>query len=538
MDSWPTGSTKFVMEVQSWFCDGQHYDSGLGCNVGGPYQPVSQDPNYDNGQMYVKVNDGHAYVSYTTWYQPTTDARAVNMWDRGGDVAALDWYGGPNDCPPAPSNNPNYNLSQFTLSCGNKISYADASGQDMLNSIRYTLPAQRPGADMTLFLILDQGTWNGIACPKAGQTGQYYEPWCAANKMIADLNYALNDVNEAGVKPFYPSVAYFSSPNYFTVGGLPVIGFFQDEADDLIQCSTANPCIYDNANHTCTSQSLCFSEIYQAVTNWLNSQASPLGNNHYYRIFAYDSGCPKTTGGHPYSDGCYAWVKPYLFGNSGNVNTSDQLWSASAQPTLDTFYSDTKNGLTGANGQAALILGASFKGFDDYEANWATDRIITQGCGTTWLNTFNEPKKYFTGSPIPYMMVETWDDYEEGTETETGISNCLDDSSFTLQNPVGTTLKWSFTFDSSFYSVAFNPSTTINSFPVYASTDQQNYFLGGTAPAASCSYAGNPVQATCSVALPTYVPLPSGKTYYLVVQAQGQPMITNHISNNSVPYTP
>ena len=79
------------------------------------------------------------------------------------------------------------------------------------------------------------------------------------------------------------------------------------------------------------------------------------------------------------------------------------------------------------------MMGAAFKGFDDYEAGWATDRVLTQGFGTTWLNSIAEPKT-ITGANLSYMMIETWDDYEEGTETETGISNCLGDSSFTLES--------------------------------------------------------------------------------------------------------
>lgn len=114
----------------------------------------------------------------------------------------------------------------------------------------------------------------------------------------------------------------------------------------------------------------------------------------------------------------------------------------------------------------------------------------------------------------------------------------MEDSSFTLQPVTGTTLKWSFAFNNDSSGVNFNPSTTISGFPVYASTDQENYFLAGTAPANSCTYAGNPLQASCSVSLSPYAPLPGGKTYYLLVQAQGQPMITNHISNNVEKYIP
>jgi hypothetical protein len=410
-----TASTKVVAELQGWFCDGEHWDSGLDCLSGGTLIPVNQDQAYDDGNMYINLYEGHAYVSYTTWYQPTTDVRAVNMWDRGVDIGAFDWYGGPNDCPP--QNATSYALSQYTNACGTKFGYADAGYRDMVNSIRYTLPAQRAGANMTFFLIMDQGAWDAGACNTAGQN----EPWCATNKIISDLLYAETN--------------YVDSPSYNSVGGLPVIGFFQDESDYLAQCTSVNNCRYDDQGHTCTSQSSCFKGIYDTVTTWLNNQGSPFGNNHYYRIFAEDAGCPKAVAGHPDSDGCYMWVKPYKFGNSSNVTTTNQLWSANAQTALDTFYNDTKNGLTGANHQPALIMGSAFKGFDDYETGvgWFQDRIITQGCGTTWLNTFNEPKKYFTTTPIPYMMVATWDDYEEGTEIETGISNCLEDSSFVLQ---------------------------------------------------------------------------------------------------------
>ena len=113
------------------------------------------------------------------------------------------------------------------------------------------------------------------------------------------------------------------------------------------------------------------------------------------------------------------------------------------------------------------------------------------------------------------MMVATWDDYEEGTEIETGISNCLSDSSFHVSPPSGGQLGWQFDSYTTLYNVTFTTSSTISGFPVYASTDQMNYFLGGVAPTSGCTYSGsNPIHASCTVNLPTYVPLPGGNTYH------------------------
>jgi hypothetical protein len=50
---------------------------------------------------------------------------------------------------------------------------------------------------------------------------------------------------------------------------------------------------------------------------------------------------------------------------------------------------------------------------------------------------------------------------------------------------------------------------------------------------------GTYILVQCAVSLPgSGDGLTPGTQYTLVVQAQGQPMITNHLSNNSVSYTP
>ena len=46
-------------------------------------------------------------------------------------------------------------------------------------------------------------------------------------------------------------------------------------------------------------------------------------------------------------------------------------------------------------------------------------------CGQTYQDTFNLWKKYFPADqPIPFLMLETWNDYEEGSAIEPGIPTC------------------------------------------------------------------------------------------------------------------
>ena len=248
-------------------------------------------------------------------------------------------------------------------------------------------------------------------------------------------------------------------------------------------------------------------------------------------------------------------MKPHVYsGGPSQVTTATEGYNDTADPSLDTFYPDTQN-LTGANGQPALVMGAAFKGFDDYDASWwpgtgpteLQDKIITQGCGTTWLQTFSEPNTWYNPktNPLPYMMVETWDDYEEGTEIETGISNCLEDSSFALTPPangVQSTLAWTFNLENDYYNTKFTPQNTIHSFYLFSSTDGTHYSIQGPAIPnnPTCQYTSktNFIAASCIINLSSYGPWTTGQTYDLVIQALGQATITNHISNNSVSYVP
>jgi hypothetical protein len=149
-------------------------------------------------------------------------------------------------------------------------------------------------------------------------------------------------------------------------------------------------------------------------------------------------------------------------------------------------------------------VGATYKGFNDSLASWGLGRIMGQQCGQTWLQTFSEINSlYNSGKQLSGLQLVTWNDYEEGSEIESGISNCLTVSA-TIS---GNSLQWTIKGD----------GNTVDHYVAYISTDGQNLMPMGD------------VNATAnSVDLCSYS-IPNG-SYTLYLQAVGKPSMTNQIS--------
>jgi len=144
---------------------------------------------------------------------------------------------------------------------------------------------------------------------------------------------------------------------------------------------------------------------------------------------------------HVLSEGSYSWVMP---------TTSDYGMSY-----LTGFY-DTGMPLEGEE-----TIGASYKGFNDTLASWGSNRIMGQQCGQTWLQTFSKINAlYDTGNQLEALQLVTWNDYEEATEIESGIDDCISISA----SISGTSLQWN----------AAGDDSTIDHFVPYISADGQN----------------------------------------------------------------
>jgi hypothetical protein len=259
------------------------------------------------------------------------------------------------------------------------------------------------------------------------------------------------DLTQQAIKDLtYAYNTFEQSPAYMRVSGRPLVFFFDPDR--------------------------------YATLNWSLIASSVPGNPMF--IFQNSGGFT-----HASSSGSYAWVI------INTTNASD--WS---QSYLDNFY---KTGLTYP---AELTFAGTYKGFNDTLAAWGKNRIMNQNCGQTWLSSFGEISKYFnSATQLDALQLVTWNDYEEGTELESGIDNCLTVSA----SVSGSVLSWALN--------GAGNANTVDHFTVWISTDGQNLMS-----------VGDQAVATTSLDLSTLNLAPGQYTFYL--QAIGKPTITNHMS--------
>lgn len=150
----------------------------------------------------------------------------------------------------------------------------------------------------------------------------------------------------------------------------------------------------------------------------------------------------------------------------------------------------------------AVAVGSVYAGFDDRLASWGKRRIINGNCGDTWLKTFSVAREY--QGRYSALQLLTWNDYEEGSEIEPGIDNCVSVRASASEGH----LRWTI----------HGSQQTIHHFAVWASSDNRDFRLLIELPA-------NARETSFSV-----LGLNRGQ-YSFVVQAVGQPSMLNHIAD-------
>ena len=203
----------------------------------------------------------------------------------------------------------------------------------------------------------------------------------------------------------YAAATYYSSPAYLRIGGRPVMFFFG---------------------------------VDKYVIDWSRARAGANGNPLF--IFRQSSAFT-----HAQSDGGFSWV---------GISTDSSVMGLGY---LDDFYA------TGLKYPTKQIVGSAYPGFNNTLAAWVSNppKIVDRQCGQTWLATLAEAGKYFSASKqLVSMQMVTWNDYEEGSELETGIDSCL------VVNAAvsGSVLSWS---------IAGSPSV-VDHFNVFLSLDGEN----------------------------------------------------------------
>jgi PKD repeat protein len=264
---------------------------------------------------------------------------------------------------------------------------------------------------------------------------------CAATLGCDVTQTLIDDLN-------YANVTYSGSAAYLRSSGRPVVYFFGHEAYTI---------------------------------DWTRVRAGVAGNPMF--IFRNGSGFTKAQ-----SNGAFSWVEP-------TTVTSTNLMAINY---LDNYYK------TALSMPSAYSTGSGYKGFNDTLALWGTNRIIGQQCGQTWLKTIAEAGKFYsTANQMLGIQLVTWNDYEEGSEIESGIDNCVTVSA----SVAGTVVSWSIT----------GQMNTVNHFMVFASQDGAN--LMWLADAAT---------SVSSLDLAKFG-LNAGN-YTIFIKAVGQPSLTNKMS--------
>lgn len=357
------------------------------------------------------------------------------------------------------------------------------------------------------------GFGGAVACPQPGSS-----PTANENCIIAHLKDDFCYMNQN----------YFGASSYLKVGGHPVWQSFVIESGWSLNSTGAAPSWTDVWVH-----------VEQFVQNLAGNcpALSPIyanaPNNGVPDLEFENSSGFSHDGSSANSQGAFDWIHP-------NTGVSGQTTAVTSDlSTLTSFYqtaqaNPTKNG-----------WGAAFSGFNDVMAGWSpapppnkptTDggRLEDNGCGRTWLNSLGAAKSFLPA----FIEVVTWNDYDEGTQIEAGIDNCVSSITPSLS---GNTLSWQVNFATRSDGSAGDDST-IDRFDIWDSSDGENLTLArgvcnlGGATASGDTVCTGTGSGTRSIDLKTL--LAGAGVHKIYVQAVGKPSILNHITTQAITYDP
>ncbi|WP_152286024.1 glycoside hydrolase family 99-like domain-containing protein [Flavicella marina] len=114
-------------------------------------------------------------------------------------------------------------------------------------------------------------------------------------------------------------------------------------------------------------------------------------------------------------DAYYPWVQP-----GGNWDKNGLNWGGDY---LDYFYLSVNK----FKKKYDFVSGGVWPGFDDRKnASWGGNRLISRQNGKVYDKTWDYVFNYQGKIPLKYVVVETWNDWNEGTEIEPSIENGYD----------------------------------------------------------------------------------------------------------------
>jgi len=193
----------------------------------------------------------------------------------------------------------------------------------------------------------------------------------------------------------------------------------------------------------------------------------------------------------------------FIFRNPGGFKASGSggafAWMNDSGETAEAYFSRFDR--AASDNSSAYSVASVMKGFNDRLASWGKNRVVDERCGGTFLENIRRVPRH-----VDLIQLNTWNDYEEGTDLEQGIDNCgrvqiaLKDRELRISPSFG------------------NGGTldTVERFDVYATIDGKNAAkLGSVTPRET------------RFQLPAQLPARA----QLFVQMVGKPLFRNHLSN-------
>ncbi len=366
--------------------------------------------------------DNNVQTGYSSDDPNTIAAQAQDLKNRHIDGAIMTWEGDGTSEDAA------------SLLLQSYVDQNDCDGQGC--SLQYMIMYDGPSWGYTVTSTGIPGT-TGASC--SGMTGANFES-CAVTHIRNDMCYMNGE--------------HWGNSAYLKANGRPIVQIFPDEA--VIPATGPAP---------------SWADVWLQIENWNNNLPQNCGTAPYNA----DNGVPlivfENAGGFTHEDsaGSYYWIEP-----AGTDPASDQfnqsISPASTAGTLDNFLG------TAIENTGQLTWSNAFKGFNSSQSTWGTGRIMDQECGQTWMASLAESNLYYLTAALPYLQIATWNDYNEGTEIESGIDNCYTVSSSTF----GQTLTWTLNATNSQYASLM----TVSHIEIYDSPDGQNLTLVASLPAA------------------------------------------------------
>jgi hypothetical protein len=371
-------------------------------------------------------------------------------------------------------------------------------------------------------VMTDQVMWEQNNSTVCGNKGLSVTPNCVERVMICSLDYMNTPTSNTFVCAAdgitYNGGGYFADSHYWKVNGRPVMSYFLVASSYFGSsvCSASAPCAVYNDNQpglTCTSSTDCWTKIWGSSTGGIQHHISNATNFPVkpYIIHRNTSGPAAPAP----NDGTFRWF------NISTDQTYQNLGPDPHTPSVDTLGYD--GWLTSAfNSPPAVFLGIGYGKVDHAQSPFeiGDHKIVDARCGQTFLDTMSRPsvKNFGTSHPFQALEIATWDDYDEGSEMETGIDICVNTFSASLN---GSALNWSINFNNAQY----GSEAKIDHYALYYTTDgSTNTTIDHPLTLLTNAAVNN--TGSYSFPLPNTLPNPT----ILYVKAVAKPMLQNRLT--------